>query len=245
MKVFVFRHWSWILIIVVLSCKSIELKNDKNNNFQGKIIFEITTIIENEERFDKELNSFIKKEDSLYKINHPNDIMGSIASTLRLELDPRENPSRFNTYYFPQKSVYSFTDTLITYNFSKFKVEINKSTNYYKRYDIRTNEVTEVKKYLFYNPQKTYKETIYKDSIKNINGFNCYKVLISEESNDGNFIDYKEMFVTEKINSPYHPVRIRMELLEKYYPLEIKIYSDFLKDKFTYFKVKLIEKSIP
>ena len=168
--------------------------------------------------------------------------MGSIASTLRLDLDPRQNPSRFNSYYNPQNFVYTYSDTLIAYNFLKFNVEINRLTNDYKRYHLRTNKLTKVKKYSFYNPDKPYKEIIYKDSIKSINGFNCYKVLISEKfGDDSNSMKYKEMYVTEEIHSLYHPVQIRKELLEKYYPLEVKLYSDFLSDKVTIYKTKSIE----
>jgi len=245
MKISIFKNWFFILVTFLLSCKAVELKNKRKNDFKGRIVFEITTKIENEKRFDKELNSFIKKRDSLYKLNHLNDIMGSIVSTLRLELDPRENPSRFNSYHKVQHLAYKYSDTLITYNYSTFKVEINTLTNDYRRYNLMTNKLIEVKKYSFYSPKAAYKEIVYKDSIKNINGFNCYKVFISEELSDNNSKKYKEMYVTEDISSLYHPAQIRKELLKKYYPLEIKVYSDFLKDKVTYFKVKLIEKSLP
>ena len=71
-----------------------------------------------------------------------------------------------------------------------------------------------------------------KKSKKRINGYDCYKVIYEYKSNDktgdedfmkfaGNMIYKREMWVTDKIKSLYHPVIYEKEILEKYYPLDI------------------------
>ena len=242
-----------VFALVIISCKGSNIKNDVSKDvFNGKIVFEINTKIENEKRFDKELSKHIKNKDSLFRTKNPSDSTwySSNAPTIRLMLDPREDPRRSNSYYKPVENTYEYLDTLVKYNYSygwsKFKVEINTITQQYTKYNIKTNRVINKKKYSFYKTKQPYKEIIYKDSVKTIFGFNCYKVLIVEDFLDDSIKElknYKEMYVTEDINTPYHPTQIRKELLDKYYPLEVKIYSGFLRDKVTYYKAKRIESS--
>ncbi|BFO66023.1 hypothetical protein [Chryseobacterium sp. KCF3-3] len=67
---------------------------------------------------------------------------------------------------------------------------------------------------------------------KTINGYDCFKVTYqyqeNKESSDedylafaGDIIYQREMWVTEKIRSLYHPVVFDKSILEKYYPLSI------------------------
>lgn len=76
--------------------------------------------------------------------------------------------------------------------------------------------------------------TEYKDETKIINGFNCFKVTYSYiiKSKELDFFpdsNTREIWVTEEIKTPFHPVIKEKELLEKYYPLEIIEYSDEIK----------------
>ena len=71
-----------------------------------------------------------------------------------------------------------------------------------------------------------------KKSKKIINGYECYKVKYEyKENNEDANQDYKayavniiykrEMWVTDKIKSLFHPIILGKSILEKYYPLEI------------------------
>jgi hypothetical protein len=93
------------------------------------------------------------------------------------------------------------------------------------------------------------KLTVFKDQIKSINGYNCFKVIYtSNESSqsDLNFMSSiltttRELWVTDKIKCNYHPVIDESEILEKYYPLEIIEYSDSLKGFETLYKLEKLE----
>jgi len=239
-----------LIMIISMSCKATKVINKKK--FNGKITFNIATTIEDEEKFNKELNTYIEKRDSLYKLKHPDDTTWRNINepTIKLMLDPRINSSQNNSYYKPNVFIYEYKDTLVTYDYeyglSKYRVEINTLTQDYTKFNLKTNKTVKTKKYKFFNNDMPYQEIVYKDSTKMIHNFNCYKVLIIEDYLDDNLKglnSYKEMYVTEDINSIYHPLQIRKELLEKYYPLEIKLYSDFLKDKKTKYSIKSIEKT--
>ena len=81
--------------------------------------------------------------------------------------------------------------------------------------------------------------TEYKDQVKTINGFDCYKVIIIKDevvnANEEDISFFKDVFetmqtqyvlyVTESIKCKYHPVIMYKSILEKYYPLEIRKYS--------------------
>lgn len=246
MKYFLQAIMIFVFMSVALNCKSLKTATNYNNTFNGKIIFKVSTTITNEIKFEKELNAHIKKQDSLYQLKNPNEAAewGSIAPTLRLSLDPREDPGRSNPYFKSLEFDYEYLDTLITYTYSKgrskYKVEINTVTNDYKKFNVKTGSLINSKRYEFFINNSPYKEIIYRDSLKNINGFDCYKVVIIDKNSEG-FGTYKEMYVTDKIKSLYHPLQIRKELIEKYYPLEAKLYSEFLSHKVTRYRVNLIE----
>jgi hypothetical protein len=241
-----------VIIKVFVNCKGSDIVklNSDVRRFNGKISFSVKTIIENEERFDKELKLHIDEQDSLFRVKNANDTTwhSYTAPTLRLFLDPREDPSPNNSYYKPLSFNYKYLDTLVEYKYgygrSRYKIQINTLTQNYTKYNLNNNKIVKVQKHNFYTSVEPFKEVIYKDSLKTIHGFSCFKVMIIE----GHLADtvkgmktYKEMYVTKDINRIYHPVQIRKELLEKYYPLEVKVYSDFLSDKVTHFKVNSIE----
>lgn len=83
-----------------------------------------------------------------------------------------------------------------------------------------------------YSSKIILKTTVDKHSKKNINGYDCYRVTYEYKENEktededfmkyaGNMIYKREMWVTDKIKSLYHPVIYEKEILEKYYPLDI------------------------
>ena len=51
----------------------------------------------------------------------------------------------------------------------------------------------------------------------------------------------RELWVTEEIKCNYHPVINDIEILEKYYPLEIIEYSNDIKGVLTSYKIETLE----
>lgn len=98
---------------------------------------------------------------------------------------------------------------------------------------------TEIYQYKFDEPIKqSFSEHVIlkivedRSSKKIISGYDCYKVIYeykeNNEGNDENYIEFirntiykREMWVTDKIRSLYHPVVFEKSILEKYYPLDI------------------------
>lgn len=83
----------------------------------------------------------------------------------------------------------------------------------------------------------------YKDETKTINGYKCYKVVYRfiEPENFLNFLaNTREIWVTETIKCKYHPLINDVEILKKYYPLEIVEYTDELKGMLTSYKVQVM-----
>ncbi len=79
---------------------------------------------------------------------------------------------------------------------------------------------------------------------KVINGFNCFKVIYSFKETNDDFIGFtntREMWVTEKIKTLFHPVIMEKKILEKYYPLEIVEYSDSMKGLITTYKLDKVD----
>jgi hypothetical protein len=90
------------------------------------------------------------------------------------------------------------------------------------------------------------KLTEYKNETKLINGFKCFKVVYSLKALNNNFdfinltLNNRELWVTEEIKCNYHPIINEIELLEKYYPLEILEYSDEIKGTLTNYKIETL-----
>ncbi|MBV7269341.1 hypothetical protein [Winogradskyella luteola] len=237
----------FLAISALMGCKpaAVDSPDSKKKKFNGEIVFKIVTEIEDEERFDNELEAYGKAVDSIHSKDTSWPAVGPLMKKL---IDPRDDYTRSNSYYKPNFFTYKYTDTLVTYNFerefTKYKVIINTLTQDYTKYNKKTNKIVKTKKYKFHTSDLPYKEMIYKDSTKVIHGFDCYKVLVVEDdptSDTAGIKTYKEMYVTNDIHSLYHPIQLRKEFLERYYPLEIKYYSDFLRDKITYYSAVSIK----
>lgn len=109
-----------------------------------------------------------------------------------------------------------------------------------------TNEFDE---YVEIEKNEMVKLTEFRDEIKSINGYNCFKVIYnSNESSQSDFVfmstiltTTRELWVTDKIKCKFHPVIDESEILEKYYPLEIIEYSDSMKGFETIYKLEKLE----
>lgn len=117
-------------------------------------------------------------------------------------------------------------------------IYINRISNEAKN---ENNEYVEIEK------NEIIKLTEYKNETKLINGFKCFKVVYSFKSLDNSFdftnssLNIRELWVTEEIICNYHPVINEIEILEKYYPLEILEYSDEIKGIITSYKIETLK----
>ncbi len=101
--------------------------------------------------------------------------------------------------------------------------------------------------YVDFDKNEIIKISEFKNEIKTINGFKCFKVIYNFKT-QGKSVDFsnfsmknRELWVTEKIKCNYHPVINDIEILEKYYPLEIIEYSNDIKGILTTFKIETIK----
>ncbi|MCA0350233.1 MAG: hypothetical protein LCH35_13350 [Bacteroidetes bacterium] len=92
----------------------------------------------------------------------------------------------------------------------------------------------------YYSNNKIIEIKENKKETKKVNGFDCFKVIytfiedgLDETDEFANFMkkypQTREIWVTNKIKSPFHPIVREKEIIEKYYPLEIKQYSKEFK----------------
>jgi hypothetical protein len=86
----------------------------------------------------------------------------------------------------------------------------------------------------------------FKNETRTIKGYKCYKVVatIKEKATNSELLNnsliYKELWVIDDIKCLYHPVIYEKAILQKYYPLEIKEYSDLLKGVVTLYVLDTI-----
>lgn len=100
-----------------------------------------------------------------------------------------------------------------------------------------------------YSNNKILEIKEFRNETKTINGFHCFKVVYNyqidamDKEDDladfmKNYPQTKETWVTESIKSLFHPVINDKEIIEKYFPLEIKAYSDSIKGIETYYTLE-------
>jgi len=98
-----------------------------------------------------------------------------------------------------------------------------------------------------YSKNRDFSIKEFRDEKRTISGYSCFKVIFSYKKEEEPFNEdisnsekeflqyissfkyYKEFWVTESVKSLYHPVCKDKEILDKYYPLEIKEYNDLTK----------------
>ena len=99
---------------------------------------------------------------------------------------------------------------------------------------------SERKEYDYYYSNNIIEIKENKKETKKVNGFDCFKVIytfiedgLDETDEFATFMkkypQTREIWVTNKIKSPFHPIVREKEIIEKYYPLEIKQYSKEFK----------------
>jgi hypothetical protein len=130
------------------------------------------------------------------------------------------------SFDYPIKDYYKFIDTkkVLEKNVSHDSITVVKPEEPYS-----------------YSYDEIVKLEEFKNEIRQINGFKCFKVLLEYKSgqnadeglDDQDYISFvnskkqtKELWVTENIKSLYHPVLKYKTILEKYYPMEISEFSE-------------------
>lgn len=100
----------------------------------------------------------------------------------------------------------------------------------------------------FYSKNKILSIKENRQKTKKIKGYNCFKVVyIFSEPNTDDFSfmnanqTTRELWVTEKIKSSFHPIVNEKAIITRYYPLEILEYSNMFKGIFTIHKIEKMD----
>lgn len=200
----------------------------------GTIIFESKNIVTDEKLYSESFNDFKTYIISAYaeetiKINvltgsrYPYDMES-------LEIDfnaffPLNDKTRIYRYYqeFDGSTIYHYKT-------------LNDNMLHRIAIDVKTGLTDDfLEDYDYYSPDVITDIKEFPEEIKIINGYECFKVVyfLKEDRstifNHSGYIDYRELWVTDKIKCAYHPVIHDKIILEKYYPLEINEYFNVLK----------------
>ncbi len=101
--------------------------------------------------------------------------------------------------------------------------------------------------YFEFDKNEIIKLTEYKNETKLINNYKCFKVIYSFNTKENSFdfnnfsMNNRELWVTEEIRCNYHPVINEIEILDKYYPLEVIEYSNEIKGTITTYKIETLK----
>ncbi len=202
--------------------------------------------------FANSLENFIIKQRSLYSTKYADRINKELkegfekmkekpSSGINIPLlpPPKVVASDFKQFiYFTVTSKYYIQYSTVNNVFESDSL-IGPAINSIKKIDRESLSVTEFNPSLFTKSTEelhekhicTYQiEKEYKDAIKYIAGYKCFKVTLFNAINPYYGM---EMYVTEDIKLNYHPVMNCKETLNKYFPLYIKIFSkDYPNDHY-------------
>ncbi|WP_105700871.1 hypothetical protein [Chryseobacterium sp. MYb7] len=208
---------------------------------KGEITFKEVSKIIDRKLFDKDLQ--ISKEK--FKKTLQNSLLkesNGKGKEIEIEQMVSQNAEMMEMMMFPQDS-----SQIYAFKFDNFKIISSNSADEImsERYEVIDTQKNISTTFSKIDSTTTFNEKIYayssniilrtivdKKSKKTINGYDCYKVIYEyKENNEGNDEDYlefirntiykREMWVTDKIRSLYHPVVFEKSILEKYYPLDI------------------------
>lgn len=96
---------------------------------------------------------------------------------------------------------------------------------------------------VFFESQKIITEIQeFTNETKTINGFKCFKVVeyyfdLDEPPGLNNLLNINELWVTDQIKSKFHPLIKEPEIIDKYYPLEIKHSIKNVEGMFTLYEI--------
>lgn len=243
-----------LCLILVISC---EIKNKEHLFLTGEMVFEEQNIISNGKVFNSSIEDYIKLSKKMFKSLDASKTENSTLKSIESEVNESIKQDLIKKYSHVKKKeyVFKFLDSIILYyNNDRYYEAINRKTNLVDRYI--TNDSTKINKessksYKYFNEKNLSISTVeYRDSVKKIKGYNCYKVIFSIGSSKelksinrefyelSNHIKEKyELYVTDKIKLKYHPTFKYKSILDKYFPLEIKKSSNLFEGVYTQYKL--------
>lgn len=253
-KFFVFT----LFLKLIVSCSS---TNFKEPFLKGEMIFEEKNIIDNNAVFNSSIHKYIELSNKL--INSLDTTKNSFLKSIELDVNKMMKQELLNKYSTKKKisHFYEISDsTILYYKNNSFFDLINRETNsvntFRRKDSIKLN--TEEKPYEYiYDESLNYIIKEYKDSIKVINGYKCFKVVFTFDVSSSkelkkfnknlyelfSHIEEKyELYVTDKIKLKYHPTFKYKTILEKYYPLEIIKSSNLIDGVYTEYKLVSLKK---
>lgn len=245
------------LFISIITNSQSKVISPKN----GKIIFLKKEVIIDKEKYKESLKTFIPKlmQHSIKSVVKERELNGEKVDSTNLDTLSGMFMDESMTELFMTDFLNNDDGKLLKYHHIHKKDKIYEyvtsfdypTKDYYKFIDTKTgleknvshDSITVVKPEEPYNYSydKIIKLEEFKNEIREINGFKCFKVLLEYKSgenadeglDDQDYISFvnstkqtKELWVTENIQSLYHPVLKYKSILEKYYPLEISEFSE-------------------
>jgi hypothetical protein len=231
----------------------------------GTITFEKREKITDTLLYKKSISELnIKIKDALKKtVLKEREEMGELAdSTIINEIINMEGIISFEDFLFQKKDKFTFNHKYSGKEISYYVTLDEKFLNSFK-----TINVTDINKAIndrnssqianedfgdspfLYSKIKILNISEFPKVIRKIEGYKCFKVVLTYKPNEtksdydffiNDYKQYKELWVTKEIKTPFHPVVKEKELLEKYYPLEIIEYSDEIKGMKTIYSLKKI-----
>ncbi|WP_298307764.1 hypothetical protein [Flavobacterium sp.] len=230
---------------------------------KGTIAFEKSEKITDSLLYKKSISELnIKMKDALKKtVLKEREEMGELAdSTLIDEIINMEGIISFEDFLFQKKDKLTFNHEYNNKEISYYVTIDEKILNSFKTINITNIKETIDKKNssqiatedfgdspFLYSKIEILNISEFPKLIRKIEGYNCFKVILTYKSNENksdfdffinDYKQYKELWVTKEIKTPFHPVVKEKELLEKYYPLEIIEYSDEIKGMKTIYTLK-------
>ena len=213
------------------------------------------------------INAHIKENEPIDTIALTKMIEEKMYPTLMISYDPRK------TKGVQQQYVYRFRDSVIeSESFNSLQMSSDNVTVIHKDSGelelFIKKDSTLVKDY---EALLTVKEEdvnilkslkIFKDDVKNISGYKCFKVIAEYEvdisknlmvkvfDNKEDFEELKQIFgstkieeyyVTDQIQCKYHPIVRSEKILNQFYPLEIRSKDEFIEGTEILFTTELID----
>jgi len=186
------------MIMALLLFSTVTFSQNKNPIKEGEIIF-----------------SCLKKDSILTKIKIINTELAPVRES-KFSFVINDSIIKYNRKYLRENGEIDLGDTIYinrknkkTYTSSR---QLSESLNFSEDISKQGKLNFSVKKY--------------KKEKKKIKGYRCHKVIIKYDrmaKDNSNTVRYAyELFVTKKINLKHHPIFLNSELLNDFFPLEIK-----------------------
>lgn len=236
---------------------------------KGEIHFSSKTIIKDQQAFETAINEkrdkLVEALFSTFNGMYDSAIVDS-AFLIKVKSEMKDEPFKSEDFDYHQvyldtliKSYITNADTLVG---DSTIINPKKSTFVTQSKKDSLKPVTSPEEFAFSkNKDVTIQE--FRNERKLINGYNCFKVIYKfkvdfsdVEEIDGvdilgilgvDQVNTTEFWVTEKIQSLFHPICRDKEILEKYYPLEIIQETSFFKGMTMSYTLKSISltKNLP